>query len=144
MKWYNKIYGIATQNNKEKFLLYTDYNYINIDLKQEIPSQSKIVLDKDEKSRNADWNKRLKNYHKAIFNQNYKNVGRDVVEQVFGEEKNEEVSNSQSKNFKITNRFSSILFMDYIDTDTLLVVENDWNKILKRFPESVYKPSYGS
>jgi hypothetical protein len=34
--------------------------------------------------------------------------------------------------------------MDYVDVDTLLVVENDWNKILKSFADSVYKPAYGS
>jgi hypothetical protein len=142
--WYNKIYGAAsTTLNPNKFILYTDYNYIPIDLSQEIPFYSVIEKNKEEKTRNADWLKRLKEYHKTLFNKHYKNLGENVKEEVFGENENTNIDGT-SNNFKIVNRFSSILFMDYITSDTLLVVENDWNKILKAFPDSVVKHKYAS
>jgi WD40 repeat protein len=141
LTWYNKIYGIAANGDANKFILYTDYNYIPIDLAKEIPYLSTIEKNKTEKIRNADWLKRLKDYHKTIFEDNYKNFGENVKQEIF---KENEVVNGENNNFKIVNRFSSILYMEYIDDGTLLVVENDWNKILKTFPDSIMKHKYAS
>ena len=46
-------------------------------------------------------------------------------------------------NFKIVSKFNSIMLMDMINENTMLVVENDWNKIVKTFPGGVIKPNYG-
>jgi hypothetical protein len=123
-------------------VIYTDYNYIPIDLSQEIPLNSIIEKNKAEKSRNADWLKRLKDYHKNLFNNNYKSLGETFKEEIFKNDDHEQVSDNN--NFKIVNRFSSILYMNYIDEDILLVIENDWNKILKSFPDSIVKHSYAT
>ncbi len=153
LKWYNKIMGVTIDPLTEGFLLYTDYNYIKVDLTKELPINSTIEKVKTEKLRNADWYKIIRDYHKAIFNQNYKNLS-EVEKEVYNnqfnieENKTQEINfNFKNENFKIVSRFSSILFMDYIksksDEKVLLVIENDWNKILKEFPEAVTKNNYG-
>lgn len=163
LRWYNKIMGVTCNQNEKKsdsFLLYTDYNYIKIDLSKEIPQSSNIHREKDEKTRNADWNKTIKDFHKSIFNENYKNIKNTQIEsEIFKEEGEEETKiNFENNNFKITSRFSSILYMQFLENysenvegqgqgqgqeKTLLVIENDWNKILKEFPDTVAKFNYG-
>lgn len=149
LRWYNKIMGV-TSDESEKFLLYTDYNYIKVDLNKEIPDNSVIAKDKAEKLRNAEWSKKIREYHKAIFNQLYKNMKNTQIEsEIFREEANEESQlNFENDNFRITSRFSSIIYMAYLQikeesSKVLLVIENDWNKILKIFPETVSKYNYG-
>jgi hypothetical protein len=110
---------------------------------KDIPLFSTIEKNKAEKSRNADWLKKLKDHHKNLFNNNYKGLGESVKEEIFKDDEHA-MTNVDNNNFKIVNRFSSILYMNYIDEDALLVVENDWNKILKSFPDSVVKHSYAS
>lgn len=107
---------------------------------KETPYLSTIEKNKEEKTRNADWLKRLKDYHKNIFNLNYKN--QDGLKEEIFKELPQVVSDNN--NFKIVNRFSSILYMNYYDQNSLLVIENDWNKILKAFPDSVVKHTYAS
>jgi len=155
LRWYNKIMGVAWDGQSENFLLYTDYNYIKIDLNKEIPNYSLIEKIKSDKLRNADWYKSLREYHKLIFNENYKNKKNSELERkIFKMEdeikeadlQNEERRfNFENDNFKIVSRFSSILFIAHIEDDekTLLVIENDWNKILKEFPEAISKFNYG-
>ena len=61
------------------------------------------------------------------------------------------IFNLQNNNFKITSRFNSIMFMKKIsynenseeDNDKLLVIENDWNNIVKSFPGALVKHNYG-
>ena len=69
----------------------------------------------------------------------------EVEAEVFKDK--EEIHTFENDNFKITSKFSSILFMDYLlsqkDSRILLVVENDWNKILKEFPDTIAKFNYG-
>jgi hypothetical protein len=144
LRWYNKIYGVTFKDSKY-LLLYTDYNYIKVDLTEEIPLNSLIFRDKEDKNRNAEWTKKLRSIHRSIFHQIYK--GEDsskIEEEIFHSKSQNYKSDKENENFKITSRFSSILFLDYIDADTLLVVENDWNKILREFPETVAKFNYGS
>jgi hypothetical protein len=157
LKWYNKIMGIASnglsesvsQSESDKLLLYTDYNYIKIDLNNEIPEKSIIFKDKAEKLRNAEWNKKIKQYHKLLFNQLYKNMKNTELENDLFKEDLENAYKFENDNFKITSRFSSIMYMDYLNYtnennhSTLLVIENDWNKILKEFPDTVAKYNYG-
>jgi hypothetical protein len=152
LRWYNKVMGVAHQSGDlDSFILYTDYNYIKVDLKKEIPDNSTIFRDKGEKTRNAEWGKKVREFHKGIFNEHYKNMKNTETEiEIFKEESKENGTNKlnfENDNFKITSRFSSILFMDYLSSDAngkvLLVIENDWNKILKEFPETVAKYNYG-
>ena len=63
--------------------------------------------------------------------------------------------NLENNNFKITSRFNSIMYMDLIsfiegkkDADNkgknkyLLVIENDWNNIIKSFPGALVRNRY--
>jgi len=157
LKWYNKVMGIAWDGHSDNFLLYTDYNYIKIDLEKEIPNYSIVEKIKSEKLRNADWYKSLREYHKVLFDDNYKNMKNTQIEKEIFNRIDEDHSNNnhdeekkfnfENDNFKIVSRFSSILFMAYLEDSkeekTLLVIENDWNKILKEFPEAVAKFNYG-
>lgn len=148
LAWYNKILGVTPLSKNDKFLLFTDYNYIQVDLTKEIPLNSIIEKDKAEKLRNADWVKMIGEYHREIFNDTYKGLGmayNQVFKNINGQNEQHTENKNKNENFKITNRFSSILFMDYIeDKNSLLVIENDWNKIIKNFPETVAKYNYGN
>ncbi len=147
LTWYNKVIGVAedknTQGDSFKFLLFTDYNYINIDTTKEIPDRSLIEKNKIEKQRHANWEKRVGQFHSTLLEEHYKTYKLDIENL-----KNEcSVSNNknifENNNFKITNRFSSILYMKYIRQNVLLVIENDWNKIIKSFPTAVSHLKYG-
>jgi len=151
-KWYNKIMGICVNQDfgKNLILLYTDYNYIFVNLDKELPKLSLVEKIKEEKMRHSDWNKSLKIYHKNIFDINYKNIHNDKGD--YKEFQNYENNNNKeaNDNFKIVSRFSSILYLNlfqnpYDENKTLLfVVENDWNKITKNFREAVAKSNYAN
>ena len=125
--------------------MYTDYNYINIDISKEIPERSIIEKNKFEKQRHAEWDKKINEYHSIVLNDHYKMF---KIEKEGLETDNNGLNNGnngifENNNFKIVNRFSSILFMKYLEDNVLLVVENDWNKILKSFPTAVTHLKYG-
>jgi hypothetical protein len=46
-------------------------------------------------------------------------------------------------NFKIVSRFNSIMLMELVGDGLLLVIENDWNKIVKSFVGGVVRANYG-
>ena len=54
---------------------------------------------------------------------------------------NKQKINFQNDNFKITSRFNSIMLMQMLN-DKIIVIENDWNKIIKSFIEGVIVPKY--
>ncbi len=102
-----------------------------------------IEKNKVEKQRHANWEKRIGQFHSTLLEEHYKTYKLDIENM-----KNEQtVSNNQNifenNNFKIINRFSSILYMKYIRENVLLVIENDWNKIIKSFPTAVSHLKYG-
>ena len=140
LKWYNKIFGICPIE-KDKFLLYTDYNYIKIDLTKEIPKESFFEKNKMDKYVKSDWDKIIKEYHDKIYSREYKGVEDGKKEEQKKEENNKNI-NFQNDNFKITSRFNSIMFMQMMN-DKIIVIENDWNKIIKSFSEGVIVPKYG-
>ena len=139
LKWYNKVFGICPYD-KDKFFLFTDYNYINIDLTKEIPKESIIEKNKMDKYVKSDWDKIIKEYHDKIYSREYKGVEDGKKEEQKKEENNKNV-NFQNDNFKITSRFNSIMLMQMLN-DKIIVIENDWNKIIKSFTESVIVPKY--
>lgn len=151
-KWYNKIMGVSVNENLEKNLIifYTDYNYILVDLGKEVPKYSIVEKIKEEKNRNSDWTKSLKDYHKKIFDRNYKNIAKEAGD--YKEFKNIDAfeKDENNDNFKIVSRFSSILYLNLFenpydnDRSLLFVVENDWNKLTKNFREAVAKPNYAN
>ena len=74
--------------------------------------------------------------------------------------KEKNIFNLQNNNFKITSRFNSIMLMKMITLNDsnnkndnndnneendkyLLVIENDWNNIVKSFPGALVKHNYG-
>jgi len=150
-KWYNKIMGVSFNNfQKNLIILYTDYNYIIIDLEKEIPKYSLIEKIKEEKYRNVDWTKSLKDYHKKIYERNYKNIEKDLGDYKEFDGNIDDFEKDKNDNFKIVSRFSSILYMNVFenpyssDKSLLFVVENDWNKITKNFREAVTKSNYAN
>jgi hypothetical protein len=157
LKWYNKIFGICPLDIN-KYLFYTDYNYITLDLMKEIPIQCIIEKNKMDKYIFSDFEKLIREYHKIIFEKEYNpnNPLSKENKSIFlptdiNSEKNK--LNLQNDNFKITSRFNSIMLMKVIDskddndgTDDnkfLVVIENDWNNIVKSFPGALVKHNYG-
>ena len=141
LKWYNKVFGICPYD-KDKFFLFTDYNYINIDLTKEIPKESIIEKNKMDKYVKSDWDKIIKEYHEKIYSKEYKGIEeKKKIEDNNNINENKQKINFQNDNFKITSRFNSIMLMQMLN-DKIIVIENDWNKIIKSFTESVIVPKY--
>ena len=156
IKWYNKIFGICPLE-PNKYILYTDYNYIIFDTLKEIPPQCIIEKNKMDKYIYSDFERLIKEYHRILFEEEYRPNNPLVKENksIFlpveiNREKN--YFNLQNNNFKITSRFNSIMLMKMISKEEanneekdkyLLVIENDWNNIVKSFPGALVKYNYG-
>ena len=158
IKWYNKIFGICVLG-LNRFILYTDYNYILLDLTNEIPKQCIIEKNKMDKYIYSNYEKLIKEYHRILFEKEYRPTNPLVQENKsmflpteINRDKN--LYNLENNNFKITSRFNSIMFMELIsfieessdDKDKnkyLLVIENDWNNIIKSFPGALVRQKYG-
>ena len=100
-------------------------------------------MDKQVKS---DWEKIIKEFHQKIFDEEYKGKEYSKIRNdMFSSTSNKKVPDISldNDNFKIVSKFNSIMLMDMINENTMLVVENDWNKIVKTFPGGVIKPNYG-
>ena len=109
----------------------------------------------------SNYEKLVKEYHRILFEKEYQPNNPLVQENKnmflpteINREKN--LFNLENINFKITSRFNSIMFMDLIhfgddendngDKDKnkyLLVIENDWNNIIKSFPGALVRNKYG-
>ena len=152
-KWYNKIFGICPITS-EKYILYTDYNYISVDLKKELPPQSIIEKNKMDKYVYSDFEKLIKEYHRILFEEEYRPNNPLVSENKsiflpYEINKDKNKFSLQNDNFKITSRFNSIMLMKLLSIEGnnndkyLLVIENDWNNIIKSFPGALVSHRYG-
>ena len=160
IKWYNKIFGICALGT-DRYILYTDYNYILLDLTLEIPNQCIIEKNKMDKYIYSNYEKLIKEYHRILFEKEYR-PGNPLVQEnksiFLSTEVNRDKNlyNLQNNNFKITSRFNSIMYMNlisFIDEENniddkdknkyLLVIENDWNNIIKSFPGALVRHKYG-
>jgi len=160
IKWYNRIFGICSLDTN-RYILYTDYNYILLDLTLEIPNQCIIEKNKMDKYIYSNYEKLIKEYHRILFEKEYR-PGNPLVQEnksmflptEVNRDKN--LYNLENNNFKITSRFNSIMYMNlisFIDEDNniedkdknkyLLVIENDWNNIIKSFPGALVRHKYG-
>ena len=160
IKWYNRIFGICSLDTN-RYILYTDYNYILLDLTLEIPNQCIIEKNKMDKYIYSNYEKLIKEYHRILFEKEYR-PGNPLVQEnksmflptEVNRDKN--LYNLENNNFKITSRFNSIMYMyliSFIDEDSnindkdknkyLLVIENDWNNIIKSFPGALVRHKYG-
>ena len=160
IKWYNRIFGICVLG-LNKYLLYTDYNYILLDLTLEIPKQCIIEKNKMDKYIYSNYEKLVKEYHRILFEKEYKPENPLVQENknIFlpiEVNRDKSLFNLENNNFKITSRFNSIMFMELISfinnekegddkekNKYLLVIENDWNNIIKSFPGALIRHKYG-
>ena len=150
LKWYNKVYGIVPLN-QSTFILYTDYNYIKVDTSKQIPHESVIEKHKMDKYINSDWDKIVKEYHQYVFDCEYKGsvftkMKNDLFKLEGSTNSNNNVNATQmimNDNFKIVSRFNSIMLMELVGDGLLLVIENDWNKIVKSFVGGVVRANYG-
>ena len=147
LKWYNKVYGIVPLS-QSTFILYTDYNYIKVDTSKQLPHESVIEKHKMDKYINSDWDKIVKEYHQYVFDCEYKgSVFSKMKNDLFkleGGASSENVTQMISNdNFKIVSRFNSIMLMELVGDDVMLVIENNWNKIVKSFIGGVVKSNYG-
>ena len=162
IKWYNRIFGICALGIN-KYILYTDYNYILLDLSLEIPKQCIIEKNKMDKYIYSNYEKLVKEYHRILFENEYRPSNPLVQENKsmflpteINRDKN--LYNLENNNFKITSRFNSIMYMDLITfmenndknednikdkNKYLLVIENDWNNIVKSFPGALVRHKYG-
>ena len=162
IKWYNRIFGICALGIN-KYILYTDYNYILLDLSLEIPKQCIIEKNKMDKYIYSNYEKLVKEYHRILFENEYRPSNPLVQENKsmflpteINRDKN--LYNLENNNFKITSRFNSIMYMDLIafmenndknednikdKNKYLLVIENDWNNIIKSFPGAFIRNKYG-
>ena len=160
IKWYNRIFGIC-ELGTDRYILYTDYNYILLDLTLEIPNQCIIEKNKMDKYIYSNYEKLIKEYHRILFEKEYR-PGNPLVQEnksiFLSTEVNRDKNlyNLQNNNFKITSRFNSIMYMNlisFIDEENniddkdknkyLLVIENDWNNIIKSFPGALVRHKYG-
>ena len=160
IKWYNRIFGICALGT-DRYILYTDYNYILLDLTLEIPNQCIIEKNKMDKYIYSNYEKLIKEYHRILFEKEYR-PGNPLVQEnksiFLSTEVNRDKNlyNLQNSNFKITSRFNSIMYMNlisFIDEENniddkdknkyLLVIENDWNNIIKSFPGALVRHKYG-
>lgn len=149
LKWYNKVYGIVVLS-ESAFVLYTDYNYIKVDTTKQIPHESAVEKHRMDKYINSDWDKIIKEYHQYVFDAEYKGslfskMRNDLfrAEQGHSDESKAQTQLIANDNFKIVSRFNSIMLMELVGDGVMLVVENDWNKIVKSFIGGVVRPSYG-
>ena len=152
IKWYNKIFGICPLD-PNRFILFTDYNYILLDTNKEIPPQCIIEKNKMDKYIYSDYEKLIKEYHRILFEEEYNpvsGVSKENKSMFLPMEVEKNIFNLQNDNFKITSRFNSIMLMKKIlvnndenNEQYLLVVENDWNNIVKSFPGAFVKHNYG-
>ena len=90
----------------------------------------------------SDWDKIIKEYHEKIYSKEYKGIEeKKKIEDNNNINENKQKINFQNDNFKITSRFNSIMLMQMLN-DKIIVIENDWNKIIKSFIEGVIVPKY--
>ena len=154
IKWYNKIFGICPLD-PNRYIFFTDYNYILLDTNKEIPPTCIIEKNKMDKYIYSDYEKLIKEYHRILFEEEYRPINTERKENknmFLPMEVEKKFFNLENDNFKITSRFNSIMLMKKIwNTDDngenneqyILVVENDWNNIIKSFPGALVKHKYG-
>ena len=160
IKWYNRIFGICALS-LDRYILYTDYNYILLDLTLEMPKQCIIEKNKMDKYIYSNYEKLIKEYHRILFEKEYRSsnpLAQENKSMFLPAEvdRDKNLYNLENNNFKITSRFNSIMYMNLIsnteedniinDKDKnkyLLVIENDWNNIIKSFPGALVRHKYG-
>lgn len=52
--------------------------------------------------------------------------------------------NKRSINFQLVQRYQSLMFVDFISHDSLVVVERPFTSVLENLPPSFYKAQYGT
>ena len=124
-----------------------------LDTNKEIPPQCIIEKNKMDKYIYSDYEKLIKEYHRILFEEEYRpviGVSKENKSMFLPMEVEKNIFNLQNDNFKITSRFNSIMLMKKIlinndenNEQYLLVVENDWNNIVKSFPGALVKHNYG-
>ena len=126
-----------------------------MDINKEIPPTCIIEKNKMDKYIYSDYEKLIKEYHRILFEEEYRPINTERKENknmFLPMEVEKKFFNLENDNFKITSRFNSIMLMKKIwNTDDngenneqyILVVENDWNNIIKSFPGALVKHKYG-
>ena len=49
-----------------------------------------------------------------------------------------------NENFRIVDRYRPILHLDFIDSNTMVVVERPWLQVMESFPGVLNRPRYGT
>lgn len=134
---FNRIVGL-TCISPSKYLLYTHYTYILLDLLQDVPADEVQIVQNHpgksigEKSLSArSWFDNLKLSQGKYL----KKASEVIIEAKTTEE-------SSVQNLTISNKLKGILSMSYQD-GKLTVVENSWKKLVEAFPGAVAIPKYG-
>jgi len=120
-----------------KYVLYTNYTYIVLDLTQDVPSDIEILQDHPGKTEKA-------NESKTWFDNLKISQSKYLKDETQLHPESDKKPSSKVKNLTISNKIKGIISMEYNSEEKkLMVVENLWKKALEAFPGTVAIPKYG-
>jgi len=146
---FNRVYDIV-QLNSHKYLLYTHYTFIVLDMELSVPHYSRCVTNKayvyskTEDDLKEAWAK-LTSAHQTKLIREFTNF--KIRSEIIKEDTNkiEENKGNEADNMAIYNKYSVILGMKYDNNEKrLFVIESPWSKILKTFPGALQIHKYGN
>lgn len=134
LTWYNKIMGIIQINNN-LLIAYTDYNFIPILLNQDVPEKSNVIRDISNRSKNKNLESIIRSYHNRILSYSTDSTYKETEGYTID-------NNNVNRNYSITTKFISNVYMQYINNN-VIVVESNWNNILENMPNPIVKHKFG-
>ena len=130
----NKILGIAklVDHYPETAVLYTRNYFMKVDFNKSVPKQDADLIAYNNRPfkrlRQGSGKRRPSHDHRVAGGDSEgKAAGNDVV-----------------WNFRITDRYRPVLFVDFVSKEEMVVVERPWVKVLQHFIDPLYIKKYGS
>ncbi|KAL6065936.1 U3 small nucleolar RNA-associated protein [Balamuthia mandrillaris] len=126
----DKLIGIAFNPSRPSTMcLYSTAFFVHIDLELPLPNEEDLTLRstlavarrQEEQSRTGGKPPKAK---KKKAKEQSENVG--------------------SQNFKLVSKFKPLLFLDFLQGDTMLLVERPWLSIISHFPDPLHRNRYGT
>ena len=59
-------------------------------------------------------------------------------------DKQSKMATLSQENFKIVDRYRPILHLDFLDSNSMVVVERPWLQVMESFPGVLHRPRYGT
>lgn len=140
---FNRIVGI-TPINATKFILYTNYTYIILDLTQDVPSDEVNIIQNHPGKSVEEKSLAAKSWFDNLKLSQSKYISGNSSEEYDLRVKSSSGNDEKVKNLTISNKIKGILYMEYDQTERKLrVIENVWKKLVEAFPGAVAIPKYG-